>query len=292
MLPAVAALAVLAVGRAIYPRLLERRQRKRRPLTDGGIVAGAEGIDLHRADAPAVLLLHGGGDTPQVLAGLARHLHAQGYAVRVPLLSGHGRALEALVSASATAWRREVALEFAKMRQAHPWVAVVGLSMGGALAVTLASQRDDLDALVLLAPYIAMPPGVQQLADSSPYWGWLIPYFPSRGGASIRDDTAAAQALGHGLLTPGMLRALRDVAKEAADNLPRVQAPTLVVQSREDNRIAPEAAEYGFVRLGAKDKKFVWTNGAGHVISVDFGYQRVFELTTDWLEAHRTASRR
>ena len=89
-----------------------------------------------------------------------------------------------------------------------------------------------------------------------------------------------------------MLRALRDVAKEAADNLPGVQAPTLVVQSREDNRIAPEAAEYGFVRLGAKDKKFVWTNGAGHVISVDFGYQRVFELTTDWLEAHRTASRR
>ena len=292
MLPAVAALAMLAVGRAIYPRLLERRQRKRRPLRENGIVAGAEGIDLPRPDAPAVLLLHGGGDTPQVLAGLARHLHARGYAVRVPLLSGHGRALEALVSASAPEWHREVALEFAKMRQAHPWVAVVGLSMGGALAVTLASERDDVDAMVLLAPYITMPPAVQQLADSSTYWGWLVPYFPSRGGDSIRDTAAAAQALGHGLLTPGMLRALRDVAKEASNRLPGVQAPTLVVQSREDNRIAPEDAEYGFVRLGARDKKFVWTNGAGHVISVDFGYQRVFELTADWLEAHRTASRR
>lgn len=292
MLPAVAALAVLAVGRAIYPRWLERRQRRRRPLTEHGIVAGAEGIDLRQPGAPAVLLLHGGGDTPQVLAGLAHHLHSRGYAVRVPLLSGHGRALEALVSASATAWHREVALEYARMREAHPWVAVIGLSMGGALAVRLASQRDDVDALVLLAPYIGMPARVQQLADSSPYWGWLIPYFPSRGGASIRDATAAAQALGHGLLTPGMLRALRDVAKEAFDSLPRVQAPTLVVQSREDNRIAPEVAEYGFVRLGAKDKKFVWTNGAGHVISVDFGYQRVFDLTADWLEAHRAVSRR
>ena len=292
MLPAVAALAVLAVGRAIYPRLLERRQRKRRPLTERGIVAGAEGIDLPRPGAPGVLLLHGGGDTPQVLAGLARHLHAHGFAVRVPLLSGHGRALEALVSASAASWHQEVALEFTKMRSAHPWVAVIGLSMGGALAVTLASDRDDVDALVLLAPYVAMPPAVQQLADTSPYWGWLIPYFPSRGGASIRDAAAAAQALGHGLLTPGMLRALRDVAQDAWDRLPRVEAPTLVVQSREDNRIAPEVAEYGFVRLGAADKKFVWTNGAGHVISVDFGYQRVYTLTAEWLEAHRTVSRR
>ncbi|HYC49997.1 MAG TPA: alpha/beta hydrolase, partial [Gemmatimonadaceae bacterium] len=152
--------------------------------------------------------------------------------------------------------------------------------------------RDDLDALVLLAPYLDLPPAVRQLADTSRYWGWLVPYFSSLGDKSIRDANAAAQTLGHGILTPAMLRALRDVADDAAAALPLVKAPTLIVQSREDNRIAPEIAERGFARLGAKDKRFVWTNGAGHVISVDFGHQRVFKLTADWLEAHRVTSRR
>lgn len=292
MLPAVAALAVLALGRAVYPRLLERRQRRRRPLTNDGVIHGAEGIELPRPGAPAVLLLHGGGDTPQVLASLARYLHDQGYAVRVPLLSGHGRALEALTRASADTWHEEVETEYRQLRQGHPWVGVIGLSMGGALALTLAAENGDVDALVLLAPYLDMPPAVRQLADTSGYWGWLLPYFPSLGGKSIRDADAAARTLGHGILTPTMLRALRDVAIDANVALPRVQAPTLIVQSREDNRIAPEVAERGFARLGARDKKFVWTNGAGHVISVDFGHQRVFRLTTDWLEAHRRASRR
>jgi len=292
MLPAVAALAVLALGRAVYPRWLERRQRHRRPLSKDGVVRGAEAIDFARPDAPALLLLHGGGDTPQVMASLARHLYDRGYAVRVPLLSGHGRGLDALTSASADTWHDEVDREYRRLREHHGWVGVIGLSMGGALAVTLAAEQGTVDALVLLAPYLDMPPAVRQLADSSSYWGWLVPYFPSLGGNSIHDADAAARTLGHGILTPTMLRALRDVAIDATVALPRVKAPTLILQSREDNRIAPEVAERGFARLGAREKKFVWTNGAGHVISVDFGHQRVFNLTTDWLEAHRPTSRR
>ena len=112
------------------------------------------------------------------------------------------------------------------------------------------------------------------------------------GADSIQDKLAAEQTLGHGILTPAMLRALRDVADDATAALPLVRAPTLFIQSRDDNRIAPEVAERGFARLGSKEKRFVWTNGAGHVISVDFGHQRVFNLTLSWLEAHRHASRR
>jgi carboxylesterase len=290
MLPALAILATLALGRAAYPRWLERRQRARRPLGEDGVVQGAAPIELTRPHAPGVLLVHGGGDTPQVLGELGGYLHKRGFSVRVPLLSAHGRALSALTAASAADWQAEVRREYETMRSTHEWVAIVGLSMGGALSIRLASERSDVDALVLLAPYIELPMPVRKLADTSPYWGWLIPYFSSFGAESIRDATAASRALGHGLLTPAMLRALRDVADSAWSALPGVRAPALVIQSREDNRIAPEIAELGFARLGSRDKKFVWTNGAGHVITVDFGHQRVFTLVAEWLEAHRPAS--
>jgi len=143
-----------------------------------------------------------------------------------------------------------------------------------------------VDALVPLAPYLAMPPFVRGMARTSRAWGWLLPYFSSLGTRSIRDPAAAERALGHGILTPAALRALYDVVNDAVRALPHVTAPALVVQSREDNRIQPEPAEREFARLGSAQKKFIWTDGAAHVITVDFGHQRVFEMTTDWLEAH------
>lgn len=289
MLP-VALLAAMALGRAVYPYAIERRQRRRRPLGADGVIVGASEVLLRHEGADAVLLLHGGGDTPQVVAGLARFLHRHGHTVRVPLLASHGRAVHELARVSADAWYAQVDQELAALRREHDRVALAGLSVGGALAITAAADRRDLSSLVLLAPYIAVRPLLRRMADTARYWGWLVPYFSSLGQRSIHDRAAAAHTLGHGILTPAMLRALRDVADAAWAALPRVRAPTLVMQSREDNRIAADDAERGFARLGARKKRFVWTNGAGHVITVDFGHERVFELTRRWIEAHRGAS--
>jgi carboxylesterase len=285
VLPALAILAAAAVGRAIYPRLLERRQSRRRRLGADGLIVGAGPIDLRAPNATGALLLHGAGDTPQVLEGLAHHLHKQGFAVRVPLLPGHGRELAALATASADLWYSSVARELELLRQSHRHVVLVGLSMGGALATRLAAEHP-IDAMVLLAPYIDMPGFVSMMASTTPAWGWLIPYFSTMGRRSIQDPSAASRALGHGILTPAALHALQDTMIAGATALPRVTAPTLVVQSRQDNRITVESAERGFARLGATEKRLVWTNGAGHVISVDYGFQNVFDLTTDWLQSH------
>jgi len=288
-----AALAALAAGvRAGYPYFVERRAARLRALGDDGVVLGAAPITLHRTGAPAALLLHGGGDTPQALAGLARALHDHGYSVRAPLMRGHGRALSALTAASAAAWYDDALAELSGLRRDHPWVAVVGLSMGGAIAARLAADAGDPAALVLLAPYLDMPHRIQRIARAAPYWRWLLPYFPSGGEESIRDPEAAKKGLGAGILTPAALRAFYETMRAGAASLPRVHAPTLMVQSREDNRIAVESAERAFAAIAAEEKKLVWLEGTGHVITVDFGHERLFALVTDWLDAHGGVSSR
>jgi carboxylesterase len=250
------------------------------------VIRGAQTIDLQEEGSPGVLLLHGFGDTPQTLALLARRLHKSGFSVYVPLLPGHGRNMDAFGKSRATDWISAARGALADMRRRHGSVSVVGLSMGGALAVLIAAELDDVPALILVAPYLGMP-RVLRLAASF-HWAWerFAPEVNSRDPRSIRDPIEREKNLAYGAITGRALFELSRVVKLARKALSRVKAPTLIIQSREDPRCAPEVAEHAFKMLGTQEKKLVWTEGAGHIITVDYGRERVFTEVEQWLRAH------
>src|SRR5258705_6699655 len=129
----------------------------KRDAETGAIRKGAETIDLQEESSRGVLLLHGFGDTPQTLSVLARRLHKAGYSVFAPLLPGHGRTMDAFTRSRADEWIDSARRSLLEMRGRHDSVSVVGLSMGGAIAVILAAEITDISSLVLIAPYLGMP---------------------------------------------------------------------------------------------------------------------------------------
>lgn len=258
-----------------------------------GIVQGAAGFTLPaRHDdglaRRAVLLLHGFNDTAQSMAYLGAKLHDRGWSVRAPLLPGHGRDLSTMANDSrASRWREAALAEYDALRSDYDRVMVVGQSMGGALAVLLATERPALPALVLLAPYVGMPRNLQWKLAGAWIARPLLPYLRSVGGeTSIHDPAARAQSLGPGVVTARTLTELRRVAEDAETALPRVGVPTLYLQSREDNRIASHDAETHFAALGSADKRQQWLTGCGHIISADYCRDEVATLTAAWLGAH------
>jgi carboxylesterase len=258
----------------------------RRRLGPDGIVIGGEGFTLARENAPAVLLIHGAGDTPQTLRYLAEYLHGRGFHVDVPLLPGHGRSVRDFMRVRADDLTRAARAAYVHLRERGTWTGIIGLSMGGALAVQLAAEFDDLPALGLAAPYLEMPRRIERAARIAWLWGPLVPIVESSEGLSVLDPEERGKSLAYGVFTAGALRALYETVRRATIASPRVKAPTLVVQSREDNRISVAAAERAFARLGATEKRLEWVSGASHVITVDFGREHVFELLTSWLEQH------
>lgn len=279
-------------GRRAAARLRDETLR-RLPVGRDGIIPGAEAFELTRgAEAPAILLLHGGADTPQTLRYLAEYLYSRGYNVRVPLLPGHGRTLQDFSRVAADQWIETARTAYRDLARAHPWVGVGGLSMGGALAARLAAEVSSLPALVLLAPYVAMPSRIVVAARLSSLWGVAVPYVSAVDPAaarSIHDREEAARSLGYGVFTPAALRALRATVAHGIDALPNVSCPTLMIQSREDNRVPAAIAERAFDRIGASEKELVWVTGAGHVITVDYGRDRIFQIVGDFFDRHRDA---
>lgn len=272
-----------------HGRRIERECDGRHRRGPDGVIAGAESITLE-GDARGALLLHGFGDTPQSLERLAAHLHRRGWSVRVPLLPGHGRTLKEFVETGRGEWYEAAVEAYDGLRHRSAGVAIVGQSMGGALAVRLAAARPDVWALVLLAPYLSMRPGIARLARFHAAAGIVTPYLRTRTDASIRDVAARSRSLGYGFASARQLRDLLHLIHEARLAAPAVRAPTLMMQSRQDNRIAPDGAEAAFAEFAAEPRELVWIDESGHVLSVDYGCERVFALTSDWLERFAPAA--
>ena len=250
------------------------------------IRAGAEEIDKQEEGSHGALLLHGFGDTPQTLARLATKLHSGGYGVYVPLLPGHGRTMAAFRKSNADEWAEAARAAFRQVQSRHRSVSVVGLSMGGALAVALTAESRDVCALALIAPYVEMPRMIRAAAATHWLWGRFAGEISAQNPRSIRDPIEREKSLAYGSVTGSALYQLLKVVRRARKSLPDVKAPTLLIQSREDPRCTPEGAERAMKLLGAREKKLVWTEGAGHVITVDYGRERVYTEVKNWLDAH------
>lgn len=287
IVPALAlAVAATVLWRRRLSKMLERQWVGLHPAGPDGIIAGAESIELPAPGPMAVLVLHGFGDTPQSLRHLAAHLNRSGFAVHAPLLPGHGRSPREFDTVTPEALADAGRAALAALRERHAEVALVGVSMGGAIAALLAAEGPQPSALVLIAPYLEMSPGAGWSTRLDWLWGWTGPFVRSGGELSIRDAEERTQSLSYGIVTARVLRTLRTIAARGSAALPRVTAPTLMIQSRHDNRIEAEAAERAFGRLGAAEKELVWADEGRHVLTVDVGYQRVQRLASDWLLAH------
>ena len=250
------------------------------------VIRGAQTIDLQEEGSPGVLLLHGFGDTPQTLALLARKLHKSGFSLYAPLLPGHGRDMDAFGKSRATDWIAATKSALAEMRGRHSSVSIVGLSMGGTLAVLLAAELDDIPALVLIAPYLGMSRVLRLAASTHWMWGKLVGQVNARDPRSVHDPIEREKNLAYGAVTGRALFELSKIVKLARKSLSRVKAPTLIIQSREDPRCPPDVAEFALKTLGAQEKKLIWTEGAGHIITVDYGREHVFSEVERWLRIH------
>jgi len=231
--------------------------------------------------AGACLLIHGLGGGVYELQPLARVLHHQGWTVRGMNLPGHDQPAPRMPASTWPQWVDCVHTEYQRLRQDHEQVAVVGLSNGGLLALHLAAQVR-VSRLVLLAPFLGMSWWLYPLLYSV---GYALPSLP-RVHLPIADPEMEAQARQVCFFRDFNLQAVRsalELQKMVKQSLPQITVPTLMIQSRQDQVVDPQASWTGFQELGSPEKHFHWLTDCNHIITLDRQRARVEQLVGDFL---------
>ncbi len=231
--------------------------------------------------AGACLLIHGLGGGVYELQPLGIRLHQQGWTVRGMNLPGHDQPSRRMPDSTWPQWQECVYTEYQQLAQTHDQVAVVGFSNGGLLALHLAAQVS-LSRLVLLAPFLGMAAILYPLIYTV---GYGIPRLP-RWRLPIADPEMEAQARRVCFFQDFNLTAVRSalaLQRQVHPSLPQITVPTLVIQSRQDRVVDPQATWLGFQKLGSSEKFFHWLADCDHIITLDRQRERVYQLVGDFL---------
>lgn len=234
-----------------------------RPIVDEIAIAGG---------AQGCLLLHGFTGSPLEMVPLAEALAQDGYTVRVARIAGHGTSPEDLASTSWEDWIESARAALQAMQTQCRDVAVVGLSMGGAIGLYLAATTD-LRAVVALATPLRLRPVIARLARAvQPY----VPYLPVLARVGPRSAEVRPYRAGYLRIPLGATADLGHLLERTVELLPQVRVPVMVAQGRRDWAIPAESGEVIYERVASEVRRLLWLPHSGHVVTLDVDREDLF----------------
>jgi carboxylesterase len=226
-----------------------------------------------------VLLSHGFTGSPASMKGWGQYLAAQGYAVSVPRLPGHGTTWQEMNTTTWADWSRELERAFEALAARVDAVYVCGLSMGGGLALRLAADHPDRVAgLVLVNPAVATDRKDVKLL---PVLKRVVPSFPG-----IVNDIKKPGVEEHGY-TRTPLRAADSMFKGykvLRGELGRITCPVLVFRSKEDHVVDPSSARIILSGVSSSDTREEILENSYHVATLDNDAEHIFEGSAAFIE--------
>lgn len=238
----------------------------------------------HDGGPLGALVCHGFTSTPQSVRPWADHLAEAGLTVRLPLLPGHGTSWQELNRTTWHDWYATVDRELRVLRERCDSVLVMGLSMGGTLALRLAEQHGSaVDGLVLVNPSVQTE---DPRARFVPLLKHVMPSVKAIGNDIKRDGvTEVAYAR-----TP--VRAVASLAELWAvtrRDLSRINQPLLLFRSSIDHVVEASSSARVLADVSSTDIEERVLADSFHVATLDNDAAAIF---TGSLElAQRVAAR-
>lgn len=224
-----------------------------------------------------ILLLHGLTATTAEVRLLAEKLHVEGYTISAPLLPGHGTRPEDLNETTWHDWAWATEKAYQHLATACDHVFIGGESMGGALALYLTAQHEEVAGVMCYAPAIKL---------AIPMHNMVRLYVAAPLVSSLPKDNVGSNVYWQGYRV-NPLRAVMELVRlgrEVRRQLPQIAQPVLVMQGRGDKTVAEEVGEVILSGVAAQQKELHWLEKSAHVILLEEELEMITAVTLNFIE--------
>jgi carboxylesterase len=241
------------------------------------LMPGAEPF-RHEGGRTGALLVHGFTGSPQSLRGWAEYLADAGLSVELPRLPGHGTTVAEANLTHWEDWYAEIERHLALLRERCDEVFVMGLSMGGTLAIRLAEEHgDEIAGLVLVNPSLLtkrpdrfLLPVLRLVKDT---WAGIASDIKKPVVTELAYDQQPVKAAYQ--LSQLWVHTRADLAK--------VTQPLLVLRSTEDHVVEPDSARMLLEKVSSTDVREVLLEDSYHVATLDNDAPVIFENSLEFV---------
>jgi carboxylesterase len=227
------------------------------------------------------LMVHGFTGSPFSMRPWGEYLAENGLAVLGPRLPGHGTRWQEMNLTRWQDWYGEVERGFDTLRGKCEQVFVMGLSMGGTLALRLAEEKgDDLAGVVTVNASLLT---LRRDAKLLPFLAKVVPSLKAIGD-DIKKPGVTEKAYDR---TP--LRAAASLARFwvlVQADLGAISQPMLAFRSVEDHIVEPASGAMLLERTGSSDVREVLLHDSYHVATLDNDAPLIFAESLAFVRAH------
>jgi carboxylesterase len=249
------------------------------------VMPGAEPF-RHDGGSTGVLLCHGFTGSPHSMRAWAQYLADAGLSVSLPRLPGHGTTWQELQRTRWEDWFAEASRAFEELRGHADQIFVMGLSMGGCLALRIAEvQGAAVSGLVLVNPSVTAD---TRLFAIAPVLKLLVPSLKAIGSdikkegvtelSYERTPVRAAATL------PGLWRSTQH-------QLGEITQPVLVYHSTEDHVVGPASLKILRRALPPDQLTVRECRNSFHVATLDNDAEAIFTGSLEFVRMHSRAGK-
>jgi len=249
------------------------------------VMPGAEPFS-HDGGSTGVLLCHGFTGSPHSLRAWAEYLADAGLSVSLPRLPGHGTTWREMGRTRWEDWYAEVSRAFEELRGRSDQIFVMGLSMGGCLALRLAEvQGSAVSGLVLVNPSVTADTRLFALAPL------LKLVVPSLKGIASDIKKEGVTELAYDRIPVRAAATLPGLWRITRERLGDITQPVLVYHSTEDHVVS--AASLDVLRRALPPGQLTVRNcdNSFHVATLDNDAQAIFTGSLEFVRAHSRAGK-
>ncbi|WP_102346589.1 alpha/beta hydrolase [Bacillus sp. Marseille-P3661] len=237
------------------------------------VLKGAESFYI-KGNNTGILLLHGFVGTPQSVQYIGEKYAEKGLTVLAPRLKGHGTHYTDLNTISYYEWINECIDAYNTLKKECDQVFIIGQSMGGILALHLASILKDVSGVITINAAIHVP-------GYEIYRGAESPRYIHEGTPDIKDQ--AVNEITYEQVPLHSIKQLLSVIDHTKKTLYQVTCPLLLFKSSIDHVVPPISTDFIYDSVQSQHKMIKILNNSYHVASMDYDKNIIINHTIDFI---------